>query len=162
MLDSEFVINDSTHHVQVVLTVPAVSGSISTRSGPRSPNCSNTSRWTSSGTIMGSRCVELLLVNTCSVKFCLDGFVLCLAWVLHLDVDPAQPGGDPLLPVRAAHPPVGRGALLCTDPLLTYPVQPTRDICSGSMSNTTMCPICDIHCDYWKLQEACKMTKAKV
>merc|ERR1719427_2488965 len=29
------------------------------------------------------------------------------------------------------------------------------------MSNTTMCPICDIHCDYWKLQEACKMTKAK-
>jgi len=38
---------------------------------------------------------------------------------------------------------------------------PTQDICGGSMANTTMCPICDEFCDFWQLNDACTMTKAK-
>jgi len=38
---------------------------------------------------------------------------------------------------------------------------PTQDICSGVMSNTTMCPICDKFCDYWSLSDSCMMVKAK-
>jgi len=38
---------------------------------------------------------------------------------------------------------------------------PIQDICGGSMANTTMCPICDEFCDFWKLSDACYMVKAK-
>ena len=38
---------------------------------------------------------------------------------------------------------------------------PIQDICGGEMGNTTMCPICDEFCDFWKLSDACKMTQAK-
>jgi len=38
---------------------------------------------------------------------------------------------------------------------------PSQDICVGSMANTTMCPICDKFCDFWSLQDACKITQAK-
>lgn len=46
--------------------------------------------------------------------------------------------------------------------VITYSTDiPIMDICGGSMANTTMCPICDEFCDYWKLEDACKMTQAK-
>ena len=38
---------------------------------------------------------------------------------------------------------------------------PSHDICEGSMKNVTMCPICDQSCQFWPLQEACRMTQAK-
>jgi len=37
----------------------------------------------------------------------------------------------------------------------------SRDVCTGSMANTTMCPICDKFCSPWQLKEACTMTWAK-
>ena len=35
-----------------------------------------------------------------------------------------------------------------------------REICTGVMANTTMCPICDDACQPWKLKDACSMTQA--
>ena len=37
----------------------------------------------------------------------------------------------------------------------------SRDICEGEMSETVMCPVCD-PCDFWRLEEACDMTRYKI
>ena len=36
-----------------------------------------------------------------------------------------------------------------------------KEICEGSMTNVTMCPICDTFCDYWKLRDACQEEQLK-
>ena len=38
-------------------------------------------------------------------------------------------------------------------------MQIQREICTGVMANTTMCPICDDACKPWQLNEACTMTQ---
>ena len=37
----------------------------------------------------------------------------------------------------------------------------SHDICGGAMSDTVMCPVCD-PCDFWRLEEACDMTRYKI